>query len=115
MTDAERRLWATLRGRRLRGYKFRRQHPVGPFILDFVCIEHRLVIEADGGQHSDNATDDRRTAWLSRRGWRVIRFWNNEILSNTEGVQEAILEALALTSAHVQKAPSPSRFRGRGA
>jgi len=115
MTDAERRLWATLRGRRLRGYKFRRQHPVGPFILDFVCIEHRLVIEADGGQHSDNATDDHRTAWLSRRGWRVIRFWNNEILSNTEGVQEAILEALALTSAHVQKAPSPSRFRGRGA
>src|SRR6266849_2047227 len=94
MTDAERRLWATLRGRRLQGHKFRRQYPLGPFILDFVCIEHRLVIEADGGQHADNEADQRRTTWLEKRGWRVIRFWNNEILSNTEGVAEAILQAL---------------------
>ena len=94
MTDAERRLWAALRGRRLRGFKFRRQHRLGPFIADFVCIEHRLVIEADGGQHADNAADDRRTAWLQARGWRVLRFWNNDVLTNTEGVQESILQAL---------------------
>ena len=114
MTDAERRLWAVLRGRRLQGYKFRRQHPVGPFILDFACIEHRLVIEADGGQHSDNAADERRTAWLARRGWRVLRFWNNEILSSTEGVQEAVLEALAENNAPERKVPSPSRRAAAG-
>ena len=94
MTDAERRLWACLRGRRLVGYKFRRQHPLGRYILDFACIEHRLAIEADGGQHSESAADERRTAWLERQGWRVLRFWNNEILANSEGVQEMILEAL---------------------
>ena len=94
MTDAERRLWACLRGRRLVGYKFRRQHPLGRYILDFACIEHRLAIEADGGQHSESAADERRTAWLERQGWRVLRFWNNEILANSEGVQETILEAL---------------------
>ena len=96
MTDAERRLWAVLRGRRLQGYKFRRQHPLGPFIADFACIEHRLVIEADGGQHADNAADQRRTAWLESRGWRVLRFWNDNVLADTEGVQEAILQALAM-------------------
>jgi very-short-patch-repair endonuclease len=94
MTDAERRLWATLRGRRLRGFKFRRQHRLGPFIADFVCVEHRVVIEADGGQHAENRGDARRTECLEARGWRVLRFWNNDILANTEGVQEAILRAL---------------------
>src|SRR5216683_1045181 len=67
MTDAERRLWSALRGRRLRGFKFRRQHRLGPFIADFVCVEHRLVIEADGGQHAESAVDARRTAWLEAR------------------------------------------------
>ncbi|HYB57668.1 MAG TPA: endonuclease domain-containing protein, partial [Alphaproteobacteria bacterium] len=81
MTDAERRLWSALRGRRLEGYKFRRQHPLGPFIVDFACLEHRLVVEADGG-HADSDDDRRRTAWLERRGWRVVRFWNNDILAN---------------------------------
>jgi very-short-patch-repair endonuclease len=100
-TDAERRLWAALRARRLRGFKFRRQHRLGPFIADFVCIEHRLVIEADGGQHVESAGDARRTAWLEARGWRVLRFWNNDILANTEGVQEAILRALAQGSAAI--------------
>ncbi len=95
MTDAERRLWAALRGRRLTGYKFRRQHPLGRFIVDFACVEHRLVIEADGGQHADSPEDERRTRWLERRGWRVVRFWNNEILANSEGVQETILHILA--------------------
>jgi very-short-patch-repair endonuclease len=95
MTDAERRLWAALRGRRLQGFKFRRQRPLGPFIVDFACIEHRLVVEADGGQHADSQYDADRTAWLEKRGWRVLRFWNNGILANPEGVQEAVLQALA--------------------
>jgi very-short-patch-repair endonuclease len=94
MTDAERRLWSVLRSRRLQGYKFRRQRPIGPFIVDFACIEHRLVVEADGGQHLENDYDARRTAWLEARGWRVLRFWNNDILANTEGVQEAVLMVL---------------------
>ncbi len=106
MTDAERRLWSVLRNRRMRGYKFRRQHPIGPFVADFACIEHRLVIEADGGQHADNAADERRTAWLERQGWNVLRFWNNDILTNIAGVQEIILRALART-AQDRVAPSP--------
>ena len=104
MTDAERRLWAALRGRRLSGYKFRRQHPLGPYILDFACIGHRLVIEADGGQHADSAGDARRTKWLERRGWCVLRFWNNEVLANSEGVQEAILQVLQ----EIERAQRPS-------
>jgi very-short-patch-repair endonuclease len=101
MTDAERRLWHALRDRRLSGYKFRRQRPIGPFIVDFICIARRLIVEADGGQHADSEYDRRRTAWLEACGWQVIRFWNNDILQNTEGVQQMILEAL--------EAPSPSR------
>src|SRR5216684_2028475 len=88
MTDAERRLWSALRGRRLRGFKFRRQHRLGPFIADFVCV-----------QHAGSAVDARRTAWLEARGWRVLRFWNNDILGNSEGVQDAILRALSDTAA----------------
>jgi very-short-patch-repair endonuclease len=94
MTDAERRLWWVLRSRQLDGFKFRRQHPFGPYILDFACIVHRVAIEADGGQHVDNAGDDRRTEWLAARGWHVLRFWNNDILTNAEGVLETILREL---------------------
>jgi len=94
MTDAERRLWACLRNRRFVGFKFHRQHPLGPFIADFACIEHRLVIEADGGQHAESETDGRRTKWLERHGWRVLRFWNTDILTKTEDVQETILAVL---------------------
>src|SRR5581483_1370190 len=86
MTDAERRLWSKLRGQQLAGLKFRRQAPIGPYIVDFVCLERKLVVEVDGGQHARDGTDDRRTAWLEREGYRVIRFWNNDILRNTEGV-----------------------------
>jgi len=93
-SDAEIRLWAHLRSRRLAGYRFRRQHPIGPFIVDFACTEHRLIGEADGGQHSENAADERRTKWLVARGWRVVRFWNNDILAHTESVLETILAAL---------------------
>jgi very-short-patch-repair endonuclease len=93
-TDAERRMWSALRDRRLTRYKFRRQHPVGDFILDFACTEFRLVIELDGGQHADDPADIRRTAWLEGQGWKVIRLWNNDILTNTDGVLQAILRAL---------------------
>jgi very-short-patch-repair endonuclease len=93
-TDAERRMWSALRDRRLTRYKFRRQHPVGDFLLDFACTEFRLVIELDGGQHADDPADIRRTAWLEGQGWKVIRFWNNDILTNTDGVLQAILRAL---------------------
>ncbi len=80
MTDAERRLWAALRGRRLGGWKFRRQHPVDPYILDFACLECLTGIEADGGQHADPDHDRRRSLWLAQQGWRIVRFWNNDIL-----------------------------------
>jgi very-short-patch-repair endonuclease len=75
-------------------YKFRRQHPVGDFIVDFACTEYQLAIEVDGGQHSENAADTTGTAWLQSQGWRVLRFWNNDVLSNTNGVIGTILRIL---------------------
>lgn len=93
-TDAEARLWAVLRSRQLQNFKFRRQHPVGPYIADFACIAQRMIVEADGGQHAENSDDARRTAALESWGWQVLRFWNTDILSNTEGVLTAILQAL---------------------
>jgi len=93
-TDAERRMWSALRHRRLSRYRFRRQHPLGDFIVDFACTEHQLAIEVDGGQHSDNAADTSRTVWLESQGWKVLRFWNNDVLSNTNGVVETILRTL---------------------
>ena len=94
-TDAERRLWALLGGRRLGGFKFRRQHPINGYFADFACAAAKLVVEADGGQHAERAADDaRRTADLEAAGWRVIRFWNNDILQNTEGVAQAILDEI---------------------
>jgi len=100
-TDAEARLWQQLRARRLEPYKFRRQFPIGSFIADFSCKERRLVIELDGGQHAEPeeiAKDRRRTLALEAWGYRVIRFWDNEVLQNMEGVVEAILETLRETS-----------------
>ena len=94
-TDAERRLWQALRSRQVGDAKFRRQRPVGPYIVDFVCLEHRLVVELDGGQHARNGESDRRRdAWLARQGYRMLRFWNNDVLDNTEGVLTRIAEAL---------------------
>jgi very-short-patch-repair endonuclease len=93
-TDAERRLWSLLRDRGLDDYKFRRQHPIGPYVADFACVEMRLIVEADGGQHADSLPDERRTAWLNAQGWTVVRFWNDEILKNSAGVYEEIVRAL---------------------
>src|SRR5437899_1166260 len=94
-TDAERQLWSALRDRRLRGHRFHRHRPIGEFIADLSGTRHRLVFEADGGQHSDNEADGSRTAWLEAEGWRVMRFWNNEVLANTEGVIETILREVS--------------------
>jgi very-short-patch-repair endonuclease len=88
-TDAERLLWSRLRGRRL-GWKFRFQHSIGPFVADFVCLERRLIVEADGGQHNPQA-DRARNAYLRNRGFRIVRFWNNDILQNIDGVLETLV------------------------
>ena len=90
-TDAERRLWRLLRDRRLDGLKFRRQVPIGPYIVDFLCFASRLIVEADGSQHAENSCDQARDAYLLREGWRVLRFWNHEVIQNREGVLETIL------------------------
>lgn len=87
-TEAEKQLWQRLRGRQLLGFKFRRQSPVGGFIADFLCEELRIIIEADGGQHADSAEDLERTARLQAAGYQVIRYWNNDVMSNMEGVLE---------------------------
>jgi very-short-patch-repair endonuclease len=89
-TDVEKRLWSRLRDRGLLGLKFRRHVPLGDFVADFVCADHAVVVELDGGQHaSSEVTDDRRTVWLKSHGWRVIRFWNNEVNENIDGVLRA--------------------------
>jgi very-short-patch-repair endonuclease len=96
-TDAERLLWRVLRSRQLAGHKFRRQQPLGGFIVDFVCLEKRLVVEVDGGQHQEQKQavyDAERTVWLERQGFRVLRFWDHEVLKQIEGVKEAIWRTL---------------------
>lgn len=93
-TDAERRLWQRLRRLQIDGWHFRRQHPVPPYVLDFACLSARIAIEADGGQHSESARDEGRTRFLEAQGWRVLRFWNTEILKNTDGVIEVVMAAL---------------------
>jgi very-short-patch-repair endonuclease len=91
-TDAERALWRRLRARRFEGYKFRRQIPFGPYVVDFVCDDAKLVIEVDGGQHDWNRDKDEiRTRYIEQLGFRVIRYWNNEVLSNMDGVLQQIL------------------------
>ena len=94
LTEAERKLWYALRGRRFADFKFRRQVPVGPFIADFVCFESRLVVELDGGQHAESYRDEKRDRWFTTNGFRVLRFWNNEVLSNIEGVVTQLAQAL---------------------
>jgi very-short-patch-repair endonuclease len=99
-TDVEQLLWSRLRAGRFEGMKFRRQHPIGQYIADFVCLERKLIIELDGGQHAlpDEILKDRqRDAWLEKEGYTVIRFWDNEVLANTSGVLEAIRERLHRT------------------
>ena len=110
MTEAERRLWYFLRAHRFDGQKFRRQQPIGPYIADFVHLGARLVIEADGGQHTRSGADVRRDAWFGRNGFRVLRFWNHEILQNTQAVLEQVWVVLAAGPL----SPNPSPARGEG-
>ncbi len=95
MTDAEHKLWYHLRNRRLAGYKFRRQVPIGCYIADFVCLNPKLIVEADGGQHlAQHHHDKQRSAYLQQQGFAVLRFWNDEILTQTETVLQVIADKL---------------------
>ena len=98
-TDAETELWFALRGRRLGGFKFVRQEAIGSYIVDFVCRDEKLIVEVDGGQHAENPADQVRDANLAMEGYRVLRFWNSDVLGNQEGVLLTILAALADTEA----------------
>jgi adenine-specific DNA-methyltransferase len=110
-TDAERKLWRHLRNRLLAGYRFRRQVPLGRYTVDFVCMAARLVVEVDGGQHAEQLVEDQaRTEYLARGGFRVLRFWNDDVLLRTDAVQEQILEALTQGSPH----PGPLPQAGEG-
>jgi very-short-patch-repair endonuclease len=109
-TDAERRIWAALRAHRMCGASFRRQTPIGPYIVDFVCHDANLIIELDGGQHFEEEhakRDARRDAFLTRKGFRVLRFNNHDVMRNRQGVLEVIAAAIA-------DAPSPPLPRKRG-
>ncbi len=97
MSDAERLLWKHLYQRQIHGCKFRRQHPIGHYIADFICLDRQLIIEVDGGQHAEQEMyDQQRTAWLNQQGFTVLRFWNNEVLENIEGVMAVIWQSLDL-------------------
>ncbi|MFI5457696.1 MAG: DUF559 domain-containing protein, partial [Isosphaerales bacterium] len=95
MTDAERRLWSRLRGEQFGGFKFRRQAPIGQFIVDFVCFERKIIVELDGSQHLLRVEEDeQRTKWLDSQGFRVLRFWNHEVFEDLDPILEAIWLAL---------------------
>lgn len=106
MTEAEQRLWYYLRANRFMGLKFKRQKPLGTYIVDFVCMEEKLIIELDGGQHAENLSyDHKRDSWLRSQRFTVLRFWNNELFNETESVLEKIRLTLS---------PAPSPVNGRG-
>jgi adenine-specific DNA-methyltransferase len=108
MPDAERVLWRSLRGKQVLGYRFRRQHPMGKYIVDFICLERKLITEVDGRQHAETEEADAvRTAWLQSVGYRVIRFWSNDVMRNTPAVLRSIVAALDTPTP-----PSPSRGEG---
>ena len=119
-TDAERLMWSRLRGRQLNGAKFRRQHPLGLYVLDFVCLEAGLVIEVDGSQHADSADDAERDAWLAFQGLHVLRFWNNDVMHNMDGVLEVVMQAISVpppqpsTSPLASGSDSPGRRQAAG-
>ena len=107
-TPAEHRLWQILRAKRLAGHKFKRQLPIDHYIADFVCVQRRLIVEVDGGQHSESRSDELRDAYLKAQGFRILRFWNNDIFENEEGVLTSILVALtAPLPARLQRAVPP--------
>jgi very-short-patch-repair endonuclease len=118
-TDADAKLWYRLSGRELAGYKFVRQAPLGPYVVDFLCRAERLVVEIDGEQHANSDADDARTAYLNRNGYSVLRFWNHEVLREREAVLDAILAVLegrveaACGGLRLHLVPPPGRFATR--
>ena len=109
MTEVERRLWFRLRGEQILSCRFRRQVPIGDYVVDFACMKAQLVVEVDGGQHDAASADDaRRTAWLESQGYRVLRFWNTDVLQEPDAVVESIREAL------LRPPPQPSSPNGEG-
>jgi very-short-patch-repair endonuclease len=115
MTDAERKLWSRMRAHQL-GAHFRRQAPLGAYVLDFVCFSARVVVEVDGGQHADSERDQVRDAWLQGQGFQVLRFWNNDVLQNIDGVMETIMAELNKAPPPQPEAPppQPSPIKGDG-
>ncbi len=109
-TDAEQRLWYHLRAGRFLGLKFKRQHPIGPYIVDFACLTHRLIVEADGGQHNESRTDLARDKFLKQQGFHVLRCWNDEVLKNTD----AVLERIRLAVGEAPSPPTPLPLAGEG-
>ncbi len=108
MTDAEKKIWRSLRGRQMEGLKFRRQHPFEGYILDFVCLEKKIVIELDGGQHQENkAEDEVRTKSLEKAGFRLLRFWNHEVLQHPAAVTEKIWQEISSKQDPSSPLPSP--------
>jgi very-short-patch-repair endonuclease len=107
MTDAETRLWRALRRSQLNGFQFRRQHPIGPFTLDFFCPSLRLAIELDGGQHAaqQKRADERRTLWLSEKNISVVRYWNNDVFGNLQGVLADLVAAIEKRAREVGPTP----------
>ena len=103
MTSQDMLLWKHLRDRWLGGFNFRDQQPIGPFVSDFACLKEKLIVEGDGSQHADIDYDKRRDEFLTSKGYRVIRFWNNEITSNLNGALETILAALTISSPHEEE------------
>ncbi|HSC96780.1 MAG TPA: DUF559 domain-containing protein [Burkholderiales bacterium] len=96
LTDAEQRLWQALKRRQIAGVKFRRQQPIGPFIVDFVSFDSRIIVEVDGGHHAEQIHDDEiRARWFEGQSYRVLRFWNNDVLASPEAVAQAIFDAVA--------------------
>jgi very-short-patch-repair endonuclease len=114
LTDAEFELWQLLRSRQLAETKFRRQVPLGPWVVDFVSFEQMLVVEADGSQHAENARDQIRDADLRSRGFRILRFWNNDILGNADGVLQQIIDTIERSPSPRGLRPRPSPTRGEG-
>lgn len=116
LTDAEQKLWYHLRAHRFMGRKFKRQKPLGRYVVDFICIEEKLIIELDGGQHAENVEyDHERDSWLRGEGYVVLRFWNNELMNEMEGVLERIRLTLsneAVSAETLSPGPSPTSVRG---
>jgi very-short-patch-repair endonuclease len=117
MTDAEKKLWFALRDRRFQSFKFRRQVPIGPYVADFLSFASRLIVEVDGGQHAESERDSQRDRWLVENDFRIVRVWNNDVLSNLEGALTVLAAELANTPHPASRSgstpPSPASGEGK--